>query len=166
MLQIPSALRSFAVQVSQHPVLGHHVRRLVIRHNGNLSFFKTIASSTTSLVELYGIPSCLGIDWKAIIHLADYTGSTLSLFEGVPILQADPFELASPAVYKLFPKMRSFSWDSPIWFETDAGTILANCFNNLVRLMVGDFNTSFLDVLAQMEYVHTLQANSDGCLSL
>lgn len=108
----------------------------------------------------------MAIDWKAFIHLADRTGFTLSLFEGVHILQVDPFELVSPAVFKLFVQMRFFSWDSPIWFETDADTIPANCFNNLVRLMVSDFNPSFLDVLAQLEYVHTLQVNSDGCLGL
>ncbi|KAJ7366540.1 hypothetical protein DFH08DRAFT_834739 [Mycena albidolilacea] len=146
-----SALQSFADRMSQHPPLGRHVRQLTISHRGNSDLFKGIIASTTSLVELYGMPKSSPIDWESFSHLGECTGSTLSSFEDVPVLEAGPFKFASPAVFELFPQMRFFGWDSPISFKLQGEPIPPDTFNNLVRLTVDEFHSSFLEVLAQME---------------
>ncbi|KAJ7366536.1 hypothetical protein DFH08DRAFT_834730, partial [Mycena albidolilacea] len=145
-----SALQSFADRVSQHPPLGRHVRQLTIGHYGNSDLFRAITASTTSLVELYGMPMSSPIDWESFNHLGECTGSTLSSFEDVPVLETDPFKFASPAVFKLFPQMRFFGWDSPTSFKLQGEPIPSDTFNNLVRLTVDEFHSSFLEVLAQM----------------
>jgi hypothetical protein len=105
------------------------------------------------------MPTSSPIDWESFNHLGECTGSTLSSFEDVPVLETDPFKFASPAVFKLFPQMRFFGWDSPISFKLQGEPIPPDTFNNLVQLTVDEFHSSFLEVLAQMECVDILQVN-------
>ncbi|KAJ6584653.1 hypothetical protein B0H19DRAFT_1105878 [Mycena capillaripes] len=142
-------LHSFADRLSQNPPLGDHVRCLTIVHSGDLDLFRAIISRTPTLVELYGGFGCLPITWKAFNDLVDFTGSTLSSFEGVPI--SKPSSRVSPAVFKLFPRMRSFGWSSPTRFKTGSKLIPDDAFSNLVQLEVDDFDPSFLEVLSGME---------------
>jgi hypothetical protein len=150
-LQKPAALRSFADRLSQHPPLGHHVRRLKIIHYGDLNLFRLIISHTPSLVDIYGGAECQPIAWESFNDMGNFTGSTLSSFEGVPILKASAS--VNPAVFKLFPQMRYFGLDSPIFFKTEPELISVDTFNNLVQLTVGSFDPSFLEVLSHMECV-------------
>jgi hypothetical protein len=150
-LQKPAALGSFADRLSQHPPLGHHVRRLKIIHHGDLNLLRLIISHTPSLVDIYGGAECLPIAWESFNDVGNFTGSTLSSFEGVPILKASAS--VDPAVFKLLPRMRNFGWDSPVFFKTEPELIPVDTFNNLVQLTVGSFDPTFLEMLSNMECV-------------
>ncbi|KAF7365463.1 F-box domain-containing protein [Mycena venus] len=138
-------LRSFAVRLSQHPLLGRHVRRITISHrdDSDVNLLRTIIAHTPFLVGFFGGSRCSPIPWLTF----DQLGYSRRL---------DPLV------------MRYFGWNSPIVFKTGAKWIPRHTFNNLVRLTVATFDPSFLEVLSRMELpslrTASFSATADGGL--
>ncbi|KAJ7714210.1 hypothetical protein B0H16DRAFT_1435576 [Mycena metata] len=160
------ALRSFANRLSKQPSLGLHVRSLAatVASSEDLYRFQAITSKTPGLLELRGNEQFLPISWASFNIMGNYFGATLTTFHGVPVAESP--QPASPAVFNLFPRMRSFAWDSITTFQTQPELIPIGTFDNLVHLTIDYFHSSFFDVMSHMELpslrTTTFSAEAEG----
>ncbi|KAJ7756212.1 hypothetical protein B0H16DRAFT_695047 [Mycena metata] len=148
-LKSRAALYSFAAQLAAQPVLGLRVRHLAINSWGDLSTFKAILAQTPGLTELRGTWDCQPITRQVFDALSESTaGSNLQSFGGIPLSKVHDM---NPAVFALFPRMVEFGWDSVTTFKTAPALVPTNAFNLLVKLTVNAFETSFFNILSQMD---------------
>ncbi|KAJ7756214.1 hypothetical protein B0H16DRAFT_695140 [Mycena metata] len=149
LLKSRAGLYSFAAQLAAQPALGLRVRHLTINTRGDLSTFTAILAQTPGLTELRGTWNCQPITRQVFDALSESTaGSNLQSFGGIPLSKVHGM---NPAVFALFPRMVEFGWDSVTTFKTAPALVPTNAFNLLVKLTVNAFETSFLNVLSQMD---------------
>ncbi|KAF8218321.1 hypothetical protein K438DRAFT_1796665 [Mycena galopus ATCC 62051] len=138
---------SFASQLVRQPLLGRHVRSLLLHHSGDM--LEKIVALMPELSELHAGHRCEPITWEMFRNLGESAGSCLRSLDGLRINKVKGAVI--PDAFTLFPQIRELCWVSATEFRTERKLIPTAAFSMLVDLTVDTFDESFLNVLAHME---------------
>ncbi|KAJ7606201.1 hypothetical protein FB45DRAFT_950844 [Roridomyces roridus] len=130
-----------------------HVRRLSLLIYGDYADsvpFEDIVTRLPGLLEfkLDGHP-LYRWSWKVITELAMHCGGSLQTFQA-PIV-GSMAETIDPSILAQFPRMRSFTWDCEVAFDTAGITDVTNMLSQLKDLSIGAAHPSFHTIMSQMQ---------------